>query len=121
MSVTTVFIVAAIGGAFAFLRDIIKTIRDRRKRVTAEEAEAIRGPIEVRTMILDDTQKAVALQSAIMLALQGSLADAQRDNVRLKTENVALQVKVDASAERELHLYQLLGQARATGGVEGKA
>lgn len=101
MTWQTFAIMAAIAGTFAGLRDIVGAIRKARRRLTEAEREAIREPIEVRTLVLDSTKQAVELQAAVLLQIRTSLIEAEKradaaekERDQLKDENRRLLIQL---------------------------
>lgn len=113
MNATDLFVIAAIVGPLAFGRDILGAYRKRRDHLMAEERDAIREPIEIRSMVLKDASGAVALQSALLLEGRSALAAETTRRIAAEAERDAAETKLSAAEERERNLLVQLGRMTA--------
>lgn len=114
-----VFIIAALAAVYGFGRDVLRSILDRRKALVKSEQDAIMAPLATHGIILQDTEKAIALQSALMVQGRADLAVEQKRRIEAEAERDALQRRLEVANERERELLIQLGRSYGQRGGSG--
>lgn len=121
MNWSAVFVVAAIAAVYGFGRDILRGILDRKKAMVKAEQDTIMAPLATHGIILADTEKAIALQSALMVQGRADLAAEQKRRIEAESERDALKKRLLAAEDKNtdllLQIGRLYGQQQA--GREG--
>lgn len=108
MSVATVFLVAGIGGIFAFGRDLFQAVVKSRRKIADAQQRVLREPLEVHGMVIENTKEAMALQTAVMVDLRLTIEQERREGAAkdILVETMRRQ-RDDARAERDQAVIQL--------------
>ena len=102
MNASTVFLIAAIGGAFAFSRDLVAVIVRRRRRLSEEEERGLRVPEEVHGIVISNTKAAMELQSAAMMEVRLTLEEERKERLVEVAKHAETQRRLaDVTAERD--------------------
>jgi hypothetical protein len=112
VNASTVFLIAAIGGAFAFSRDIVQLIIRRRKRLSEEEERGLRAPEEMHGIVISNTKAAMELQSAAMMEVRLTLEEERKERAAEQVRHLETKRRLsDVTAERDELIIRLARQS----------
>lgn len=111
MNWDAIFVIAAIAAVYGFGRDILRGMLDRRKKLVESEQQQMMQPMKVHGIVLDDTEKAIAIQSTLMVQSRADLLAEQKRRIEAEARCDTLQQRVDQHEAEKHELLIQLGRA----------
>lgn len=116
-----VSIIASIAVVYSFAREILKSVLDKRKAVIKSGQDQIMAPLKVHGIVLDDADKAITMQSALLVQGRADLQGEQKRRIEAESERDILKDRLTAAEQKNtdllLQIGRLYGQQQA--GREG--
>lgn len=116
-----VSIIASIAVVYSFAREILKSVLDKRKAVIKSGQDQIMAPLKVHGIVLDDADKAITMQSALLVQGRADLQAEQKRRIEAESERDILKDRLTAAEQKNtdllLQIGRLYGQQQA--GREG--
>lgn len=116
-----VSIIASIAVVYSFAREILKSVLDKRKAAIKSGQDQIMAPLKVHGIVLDDADKAITMQSALLVQGRADLQAEQKRRIEAESERDILKDRLTAAEQKNtdllLQIGRLYGQQQA--GREG--